>query len=62
LCSVVRDVVPCRWRDVRQHLLHERYIGMSLDIGNATSMQDYQSFLICRSRVPAHALARLELH
>jgi hypothetical protein len=25
-------------------------------------MQDYQSFLICGGRVPAHALARLELH
>ena len=62
LRACVRDVVPCPWWNVRQHLLHERHIGMSLDIGNATPVQYHQGFLIPRSRVPAYALTRLELH
>src|ERR1039458_2837154 len=54
----VRDVVPCcRW-NVRQHLLRERHIAMSLDIGNATPVQYHQSFLVPRSRVPAYDLTR----
>src|SRR5208282_5570674 len=58
----VRDVVAGRWWNVRERLLHERHIGMAADIGNATAVQYHQSFLISRSRVPAYALTRFELH
>jgi hypothetical protein len=58
----VRNVVPGRWWNVRKYFFPQRHIGMSLDLGNATPVKDHQSFLIPRSRVPAYALSRFELH
>ena len=33
-CSVVRNVVRRRWRDIGEHLFAKGYVGMSLDLGD----------------------------
>jgi len=62
LSPCVRDVVSCRWWNIRKHFLRQRHVGMSFDLGNATPVKYHQSFFMPRSRVPADALSRFELH
>ena len=62
LRSGVREVVPCRWRNVSERLFGERHIAMSLNGRDAAPLQHYKSLLVFCSRLPAYALARLEFH
>src|SRR5208337_707468 len=58
----VGDVVASSWRNVGEHFLLQRDVGLSFNVGSTIAMKDDQSLLTLIRRVPPNTFARLELY
>ncbi len=56
--SGVGDVVFRLWRDIREHVLMQWYIGLVLDVGGAITMQYHERLFVSAGRVPAHTFTQ----